>query len=176
MIQCLQIHKFDLNTQQCLGSIKSGSALGKKWIQIQVISMKITEFFQQSRIFKFLSYFFLFFFMLKSSWWIIQKSRNFYNLSFFNSSDFGFKSKFFFLSFLLIFCILDLDPWIRIFIQNLKDPDPDPRHWYTVYTSLMDFQNILWSLLWSLNLYYSRIFPHTWRKGLKDTFRRQWNL
>ena len=38
------------------------------------------------------------------------------------------ESNFFFLSFWLIFCPLDPDPWIRIF-QNLADPmDPDPKY------------------------------------------------
>ena len=32
------------------------------------------------------------------TWWTIQKSGNFYNLSFFNSSDLGFESKIFFCS------------------------------------------------------------------------------
>ena len=49
--------------------------------------------------------------------WIIQKSGKFYNLSFFNSTDFGFKSKLFSLQFLLIFCPLGPDPWIRIFLR-----------------------------------------------------------
>ena len=36
---------------------------------------------------------------------------------FFNSSDLGFDSKFFFYSFWLIFCPLDPDLWIRIFLR-----------------------------------------------------------
>ena len=47
-----------------------------------------------------------------------SKIRNFLKSLFFNSSDLGFKSKIlFFCSFCLIFCPLDPDPWIRIFLQ-----------------------------------------------------------
>ena len=63
-----------------------------------------------------------------------QKWGNFYNLSFFRSLDFDFRSKKgLFCSFWLIFYPLDPNPWIRIFV----DPDPgsqnladlDPKHW-----------------------------------------------
>ena len=45
----------------------------------------------------------------------IQKSGNFYYLSFIISSDLGFGSNFFFFHFWLIFC--PLDPWISIFLR-----------------------------------------------------------
>ena len=62
--------------------------------------------------------------------------RKFYNLSFFKSSDFGFRSKkVFFCSFWLIFYPLDPDPYIFADpdpdqgSQNLADPtDPDAKH------------------------------------------------
>ena len=60
--------------------------------------------------------FFAYFYV--KTWWTIQKSGNFYNLTFFNSSDLGFESKIIFLcSFWLIFCPLDPDPWIQIFLR-----------------------------------------------------------
>ena len=49
------------------------------------------------------------------TWWTIQKSGNFYNLSFYYL--FWFWEKTFFCSFWLIFCLLDPDPWIRIFVR-----------------------------------------------------------
>ena len=71
-------------------------------------------FFNKAECSIFLSYFFRIFFLLKLN--TIQKSGNFYNLSFFNSSDLGFESNFFG-SFLLIFCPSDPDPRIGIFLR-----------------------------------------------------------
>ena len=60
------------------------------------------------RNFKFFVLFFSLIFML--TWWGMQKSGNFYNLSFFSSSDLGFESKFF-----LLQCFgWYFAPWIRI--------------------------------------------------------------
>ena len=48
------------------------------------------------------------------TWWNIQRSENFHNLSFFNSSDLDFESKV-----SLFACLADilLDPWIRIILR-----------------------------------------------------------
>ena len=69
----------------------------KKWIQ--VLSLKFTEFLKQSKIFKFFVLFFSLIFMLK----LDEPFRNqeIFIISFFNSSDFGFESKFFLLQFLV---------------------------------------------------------------------------
>ena len=45
----------------------------------------------------------------------------FFNLSFFISSDLGFRSKFFFYSFWSLFYPLDPDPWIRIFLIRIQE-------------------------------------------------------
>ena len=79
---------------------------------------RFTDFFIKI-IFKFKVFFAYFY---PETWWTIQKWGNFYNLSFFNSSDSGFRSKKFFLQFL--FDILHLgsgsvDPHI------FAGPDPD---------------------------------------------------
>ena len=63
----------------------------KRWIRIQVISLKFTVFYQQSIIFKFFVSF--------------------------NRSDLGFEIKKFCLQFLVIFYPLHSDPWLRIFLR-----------------------------------------------------------
>ena len=118
---------------------------GKKWIQIQVISSRFTDFFNKKLFSKFLFYFFPLFLSLN----LMNHSemRKFLIIFFFKSLDLGFRSKkVFFCSFRLIFYPLDPDPWIRIRgsasvdphifadpdpgSQNLADPtDPDPKHY-----------------------------------------------
>ena len=109
----------------------------KKMIRIQVISVRTTEFFNNAEFSYLLSYFFTYFYA--KTWWTIQKSWTFYDLSFYNSSDLGFENKHFFLQFLVvilplrsesmdlhIFVDLDPDPGRS---QNIADPtDPDPKH------------------------------------------------
>ena len=75
---------------------------------------KLTDFFLQSRIFRFLSYFCSLIFMLKLN----EPFRNqeiFIISLFFQYFRFGVSI--IFLQFLLIYCPLDPDPWIRIFIR-----------------------------------------------------------
>ena len=60
-------------------------------IRIPVISLKFTDFLTKQN-FNILAYFYV------KTLWIIQKSGNFYNLSFFNTSYFGFESKKFFVA------------------------------------------------------------------------------
>ena len=74
---------------------------------MQVYFFKIYLFFLRSRIFKFVLFFFAYVYAKT-----IQKSGNFYDLSFLNSSDLGFENKYFFCSFWLIFCPLNPDPHI----------------------------------------------------------------
>ena len=107
---------------------------GKKRIRIKVISI---NFFNKAEFSIFYYYFFRLFFAKR---WTIQKSGNFYNLAFLNSSNLGFVIYLFFCSFLLIFCTLDPDPWIRIFfriqiwIQDQNLTDPNPKHGWLVET------------------------------------------
>jgi len=61
----------------------------KKWIRIQVISLRFTEFFKQKIIFKFFVLFFSPIFILKLE---LFKNENFYNL-FFQKFRFEFRSK-----------------------------------------------------------------------------------
>ena len=93
----------------------------KKWIRIQVISLRFTDFFQQqSRIFKFFVLFYSLTFMLK-----LDKPFKFYNL-FFNCSYLDLESTNFnfAVNFWLIFCSLFPDLRIpivlRIRIQEAK--------------------------------------------------------
>jgi len=59
---------------------------------------------------------FIFFVFLSQNLINNSEMRNFYNLSFFKSSELGFRSKkVFFCSFWVIFYPLDPHPWIRIF-------------------------------------------------------------
>ena len=86
-------HKFILN--QCSGSISfwcgSGSWTGKIWIRIQV-NYNLLKFFLQEYT-NFMSYFFAYFYA--KTFWTIQNSGIFYNLSLFKSSDLRFWSKLF---------------------------------------------------------------------------------
>ena len=65
------------------------------------------------------------------TWWTIQISGNFYNLSF-SIVQIWVLRVIFFCS-LLIFCPLDPDPDPDPGSENLADPtdpDPDPKHWF----------------------------------------------
>ena len=85
----------------------------KKWIRIriQVIYLRFTEFFEQSRIFKFVVLLFFAYFYAKT-WWTIQKSGNFYNLSFSIVHILVLRVNIFFAVFGWYFA-----PWIRIFVR-----------------------------------------------------------
>ena len=106
--------KFSYTCYQCLGSIKfwcgSGSWIrtGKKWIRIQVISSRFTEFFNKKNNFQIFVLFFSLIFILK----LDEPFRNeeIFIISFFKSSIWvlGVKT-FFFSSFWLTFY-----PWIWI--------------------------------------------------------------
>ena len=63
----------------------------KKWIRIQVISLRFTEFINKKIIFEFLFYFLLAF--LSYNLMNHPDMRKFYNLSFFKRSDLNFRSK-----------------------------------------------------------------------------------
>ena len=95
----------------------------------------------------------------------IQKSGNFYNLSFFNSSDLGFRSKKVFLQFLVdilplgsgsvdphIFADPDPDPGSQT-LADPMDPDPDPKHWLKCFFSYGSLS------LFCYHTYYSFCLP-----------------
>ena len=56
-------------------------------------------------------------------WKTIDQDPNPDNFSFFNSSDLGFESKKLFFALFWFFCLLDPDPWIRIFLRiRIQEP------------------------------------------------------
>ena len=129
--------KFSYTCYQCLGSIKfwcgSGSWIrtGKKWIRIQVISSRFTEFFNKKNNFQIFVLFFSLIFILK----LDEPFRNeeIFIISLFSKVQiWGLGVKKFFCSFWLLFYPLDPGPWIRIFLQiRIRadlSTDPDPKH------------------------------------------------
>ena len=106
---------------------------GKK---LQVIFSTIYWIFFNKAEFSYCVLFFFAYFYAKT-WWIIQKSGNFYNLSFFNSSYLGFE------------WILDPDPES----QNLADPtDPDPKHWKLLLKMFLPLQHGKFTARWHVSL------------------------
>ena len=88
-----------------------------KWIRIQVISLRFTEFLlTKKNNFQIFSFIFFAYFYPKT--WTIQKWGNSYNLSFFKKSDLGFGV--FFFAVWLIFYPLDSD-LIGVVIVPLLD-------------------------------------------------------
>ena len=84
----------------------------KKLIRIRTMSFLYWLFLTKNNFQIFCFIFFAYFY--PKTWWTIQKWRNFYNLSFFTSSDLGFRSK---AVLWLIFYPLDPNPWISILLR-----------------------------------------------------------
>ena len=87
----------------------------KKWIRIQVISIKCTEFFLTKQNFQFCCFIFFAYFYPKT-WWPIRNQEYFISL-FSLVHIWGLRVNFLLLQFFVDFCPLDPDPWIRIFFR-----------------------------------------------------------
>ena len=117
----------------------SGSSL-KKIIRIQVMNISLGSTDSLNKI-KFSNYFSPFF---RLSYTNIQR---YWNISFFNRLDLGFFDKLFLYNFWLIFCLLNPDPRIYMFLRipdpgrrNVADEtDPNSLHW-------IQSSNLVWSI------------------------------